>query len=117
MSGKETPLQAVKRLYGSKDKLVDSIASVLKDADEDTVEATERLLRASNARLLRLAGVAKSVKDRFGGSKDKLVAGVSGALGRAKDSDYVAKLKSYSPARLLDMLGAAEKKTKASKNA
>src|SRR5262245_42813865 len=100
MPGKETPLQAVKRLYGTKEKLVDSIASVFKGAEEEAAEARDRLLKASNAQLLRLAGAAKTLKEKYG-SRDKLVGTVSSALGKAKDKDYVEKLKGFSVTRLL----------------
>jgi len=108
MSVPETPMQAVKRLYGSKDKLIDSLAKTLRDAEEEAGEFKQRLLKISNAKLLRLAEVSKTVSDKYG-SKDKLVAAVADVYGKAKDSDFVAKLATYSPARLLDMIRAADK--------
>ena len=110
MSVQETPLQAVKRLYGSKDKLIDSLAKTLRDAEDEAGEFKQRLLKISNAKLLRLADVSKTVSEKYG-SKDKLAAAVAGAYGKAKDSDYVTKLASYTPARLLDMMRSAEKRT------
>jgi hypothetical protein len=108
---KETPLQAVKRLYQSKDKLIDKVVDVARDADEEVAEVKERLATVSNRKLLRLAEVGKAVKDKYG-SKDKLVAALSQAVGKAKDADYVARLKKFSSARLLDMAKAAERRTR-----
>ena len=107
MAVQESPMQAVKRLYGNKDKLVDAVVDTLKDAEQEAGELKERLLRSSNKKLLRLAEVGKTVKDKYGGSKDKLVAALAEAKGKAKDADYVARLQQFSPARLLDMLNAA----------
>jgi hypothetical protein len=110
---KETPLQTVKRLYGSKEKLVDSLVDVAKSAGEEAAEVKSRLLSASNKQLLRLAEVSATVKDRYG-SRDKLAESVADALGRAKDSDYVAKLKTLPGARLLDLARSAERRGRAS---
>lgn len=108
---KETPLQAVKRLYGSKDKLIESVVGVAKQAGEDAAEVKERLVSASNKKLLRLAEVSKQIKDDYG-SKDKLADALAKALGRAKDSDYVTKLKGLSATRLLDMMKAAGRRAR-----
>jgi hypothetical protein len=109
---KETPLQAMKRLYQSKDKLIDKVIDVAREADEEKDEVVQRLSTVSNKKLLRLAEVGKVVKDKYGGSKDKLVAAVSQAVGKAKDKDYVARLSSYSAARLLDLVQSAERRTR-----
>lgn len=109
---KETPLQAMKRLYQSKEKLIDKVVDVAREADEEKDAVVERLSTVSNKKLLRLAEVGKVVKDRYGGSKDKLVAAVSQAVGKAKDKDYVARLSSYSAARLLDLVQSAERRTR-----
>jgi hypothetical protein len=108
---KETPLQTVKRIYGSKEKLVDSLVDVAKSAGEEAAEVKSRLLSASNKKLLRLAEVSAQVKERYG-SRDKLAESVADALGRAKDSDYVAKLKSFSSGRLLDLAKSAERRAR-----
>ena len=112
----ETPLQAVKRLYQSKEKLIDKVVEVAREADEEVAEVKERLATVSNRKLLRLAEVGKSIKDKYG-SKDKLVAAVTQALGKAKDKDYVARLKQLSSARLLDMARGAERRTRRGKKA
>jgi hypothetical protein len=111
MSARETPLQAVKRIYGDRDKLVSQLAASLQSAGEDAGELKERLLKVSNKKLLRLAEVSKTVKDKYG-DKDKLAAALADAVGKAKDSDYLAKLRTYSPGKLLDMMSAATKRAK-----
>ncbi len=115
MAVQETPLQIVKRIYGNKDKLVDQLAKTLCDAEEDAGEFKQRLLKTSNQKLLRLADVGKRMSEKYG-SRDKLVATVAQAWGKAKDSDFIEKLSSYSPARLLDMAasGPPEPRKKAS---
>jgi hypothetical protein len=112
----ETPLQAVKRLYQSKEKLIDKVVDVAREADEEVAEVKERLATVSNKKLLRLAEVGKSIKEKYG-SKDKLVAAVSQAVGKAKDKDYVARLKQYSSSRLLDMARGAERRVRRTKKA
>jgi len=84
---------------------------VAKQAGEDAAEVKERLVSASNKKLLRLAEVSKQIKDDYG-SKDKLADALAKALGRAKDSDYVTKLKSLSATRLLDMMKSAGKRAR-----
>jgi hypothetical protein len=112
----ETPLQAVKRLYQSKEKLIDKVVEVAREADEEVGEVKERLAAVSNRKLLRLAEVGKVIKDKYG-SKDKLVAAVSQAVGKAKDKDYVARLKSFSSARLLDLARGVERRARRAKKA
>lgn len=105
-------MQAMKKIYESKDKLVSSLASAVKNDGESNDEAIARLKGLSNKKLLRLGSVAKEIADR--GGKDKVVAAVGTAMGRAKDSDYLAKIGTFSGARLMDMLRVAEKRAKKS---
>ena len=114
MATKKSPLARQKDEHESKEKLVDRVISVLgsitkSDEDKDTVKA--RLLAASNKKLLRLHEVGSEIKSKYG-SIDKLAEAVGAALGRAKDAPYVEKLKSVTPAKLLDMVKAAEKRGK-----
>src|SRR5262249_15328306 len=102
MNAKKTPLQQVNEDHGGKGKLVDAILSLVETGEEAADDAKARLLKASNKKLLRLQAVATTIKDKFG-SPEKLVDAVAQKLGRAKDSDFVARLKDYTPARLLDM--------------
>lgn len=100
----------MKSMYGSKDKLIESIHDAVKLEGESKSDTVERLKGVSNAKLMRMSAVAKTITDR--GGRDKVVDALGSALGRAKDSDYMSKLRSFSNGRLVDMLGAAEKKIK-----
>lgn len=105
---KESPLETMKRLYGSKEKLVDAIVDFAQDPDEEKSEAVNRLKVLSNRKLLRMAAVAEKVKER--GGREALAGAVAEAEGRSKDADYVTKLGTLTPAALLDRLGAAERR-------
>lgn len=93
------------------------MVEVAREADEEVSEVKERLASVSNQKLLRLAEVGKVLKDKYGGSKDKLVAALSQAVGKAKDKDYVARLRTYSAARLLDLARGAERRARRVKKA
>ncbi len=108
---KETPLQAMKRQYGSKEKLIDEVADAAREGDEDTSDAKERLKSVSNKKLLRIGAVASAIKERYG-SVDKLVEALATAGGKVKDSDYIAKMKTLAPARLLELVTAAERRVR-----
>ena len=106
----ETPMQAVKKIYGSKDKLISSIVGTVKHEGESDADAIARLKTLSNQRLLRMSAVAKQITDR--GGREKVVSAIGDAIGRAKDSDYLAKLGSLSNGRLMDKLRTSEKRKK-----
>jgi hypothetical protein len=114
MATKKSPLAQIKDEHESKEKLVDRLIGVLgsiSKTDDDKEALKAKLLAASNKKLLRLHEVGSTIKSKFG-SVDKLAEAVGSALGRAKDAPYLDKLKSYSPARLLDLLKTAEKRAK-----
>jgi len=113
MSARETPIQKVKRIYGSKEKLVEAVAGALGGlgAGEDDLE--ERLTGAPNSRLLRLADVAAAVKSRYG-SKGKMVDAICAAEGKAKDEDFHGRLSSFALPRLLDLASSAERRARRS---
>jgi hypothetical protein len=102
MSARKTPLQQVNEDHGGKSKLVEAILGLIETGEEAADDAKARLLKASNKKLLRLQAVATAIKDKYG-SPEKLADAVAQKLGRAKDSDFVAKLGAYTPARLLDL--------------
>jgi hypothetical protein len=104
---KESPLAQVKRLHGSKEKLIEALAADLaRETGESKDEVLERLAGAPNTKLLRLHQAVASMRDKYG-SKDKLIQALSQARGHGKDQDYAAKLQTYSIPRLLDMIRAA----------
>jgi len=101
---KKTPFQTVNDAFGSREKLVDQLASTA-DAPADGGNAKSKLMGLSNAKLLRLARIEETVRQRFG-DKDKLIAHIVDArkkAGHTADADYEAKLQTYSKGRLLDM--------------
>ena len=62
----ETPMQTVKKLYGSKDKLISSIVGTVKLEGESDADTVARLKSVSNEKLLRMSAVAKKIADRGG---------------------------------------------------
>src|SRR6266498_5460664 len=114
MATKKSPLARTKDEHESKEKLVDRLLGVLgsiSKTDDDKESLKAKLLAASNKKLLRLHEVSSEIKSKYG-SVDKLAEVVGTTLGRAKDAPFIDKLKSYSPARLLDLLRGAEKRAK-----
>ncbi|MDX2020244.1 MAG: hypothetical protein SF187_08380 [Deltaproteobacteria bacterium] len=107
------PLAIVKAKFEKKDKLVDELVGLLsKETDEPKEDLRKRLLGVSNTKLLKLHSAASTVKDKFGGSRSKLVEAAATAQGKAKDKDYVGKLESFSSARLIDIQKAANRRAK-----
>jgi len=114
MASKKSPLTQTKEDHGTKEKLVDKLVTLLasiKKTDEDKDELKARLLAASNKKLLRLFEVGSQIREKFG-SVEKLAEAAAGALGRAKDAPYLAKLQALSPGKLLDLPHSAEKRGK-----
>jgi hypothetical protein len=112
---KKSPLQRTKDEFGSKEKLVDKLVSVLASiakADEDKEDLKGRLLAASNKKLLKLMEMGNTVKEKYG-SVEKLAEAAAKALGRAKDAPYVAKLATLAPSKLLELVKNAQKRAKA----
>jgi len=103
-----SPLARVKADFGGKDKLVDKIVGLLGSGDEPKDDMRRRLLGAANKKLIRLHTVATELK--AAGGKDAAAAAAATEMGRGKDKDYVAKLGTYSSARVLDMLTVAKRR-------
>lgn len=115
---KKSPLAQVKEQFGSKEKLVDALiklpASVIErpaDEGEDKDAFRNRLLVASNSKLLRLHSVGKTVSERWG-SKDKLVDAILDLRRASKDKDYRSKLSTLSVGKLFDQVSSLEKAAK-----
>ena len=103
-----SPLARVKADFGGKDKLVDKIVGLLGSGDEPKEDMRRRLLGAANKKLIRLHTVATELK--AAGGKDAAAAAAATEMGRGKDKDYVAKLGTYSSARVIDMLTVAKRR-------
>ena len=107
---RKSPLAQVNETFGGKDKLVDKLVTLV-ESDESKEDLRKRLLGVANGKLLHLHEVASMVKEKYG-SRDKLLGAAAQALGRTKDKDYLAKLESYSTAKLLDVTLIAERRAK-----
>jgi hypothetical protein len=111
---KKTPVQRMKDQFGDKEKLVDHLLGVLSFGGQEKEKVKEKLLAVSNKKLLRMLEVGSEVKQKYG-SPEKLAEAVAAAVGKAKDKAYLDKLGKLalsSPARLLDILRAAQAKAK-----
>jgi hypothetical protein len=108
----KSPLARVKEEFGGKDKLVDKIVGIVGvDAGESKDELRKRLLGAANSKLIRIHTVATAATTEYGG-RDGLVSVAADAAKKTKDKDYVEKLTSFSTAKLLDMVQAAQRRKK-----
>ena len=109
-----SPLQQVKKLYGSKENLIQAVTSLYTPTEGETAEDfAQRLKHVANAKLMRLVKVGEAVK--AAGGRDALVAKIAELRGHAKDKDYVAKLATFAPPKLLDMYASLSRRAKASK--
>lgn len=112
---KPTPLQKVREQFGSKEKLVDQLISMLEKPQALSKDAFRKKIDSvSSKKLLHLHEVEEKVQELFGG-KTKLVEAIltQRRPGSIKvDEDYKQKLESYSKARLFDMYQAFAKKAK-----
>lgn len=108
---KMSPLAQMKEKFKDKESLVDRLLEVIERGGEEKDDLKARLLAASNKKLLRLFEVASEIKSKWG-DRAKLAEALASLMGKAKDQPYIAKLASYTPARLLDLYHAVEKRTK-----
>ena len=98
-----TPNQTVKEQFGSKEKLVSQLVSSLTSYEEESKgEFTERLLKVSNRKLLRLYKRVEDLKQA--GGRDHLAQEITRARLNGKlDEAHMAKLKDLSIGQLLDL--------------
>jgi hypothetical protein len=102
-----TPLAEVKKSFENKAKLVDQLAGIVDKTRGDTTneQVRSRLMGLPNSKLLRLWKVEQKVREKFG-DRDKLVAFIVSERKKAgvtADASFVAKLETFTKARLLDM--------------
>ncbi len=98
---KSTPLQNVKKLYGSKQALVEKVAGLLPaDTGESQEDFVARLRTVANAKLLRLVAIGEKAAEL--GGKSGLVDKIAELKNQAKDTDYKVKLAKFSVPKLLD---------------
>jgi hypothetical protein len=108
---KKNPLQQVKDLFGSKDKLVEELVAMIKKPSQGTKEEFKQKLGAqSNKKLLTLHQREKALTDRFG-SREKLIDAILKArMGKKnlEDKDYRKRLDRLSTGQLLNIVGRAK---------
>ena len=108
---KLSPLQNVKKLYGSKDQLVSKVVALFTPADGESKEDfAKRLKYVANAKLLRLLQVGEKIQ-KLGGPA-ALIAKLAELKGQAKDKDFTAMLGKLSMPRLLDIYQSLGRKAK-----
>jgi len=107
-----TPLQEVKKLHGSKEKLAATVAGYFSPAEgESADDFLKRLQRIANAKLLRLAKVGAAIKEL--GGRDAVITEITKLADLAKDKDFAAKLASYADPQLLELHRSLSRKAKA----
>ncbi|MBZ5713497.1 hypothetical protein [Nannocystis pusilla] len=109
---KTTPLQHVKKLFGSKDQLVARVAELLPSAfaGESAEDFKKRLKYVANSKLLRLAEIGEQAK-KLGGVQ-AIVDKIAELKGQAKDKDFKAALAKVSVPSLVDLHQSLTRKAK-----
>lgn len=113
--GKEKPAYKARiaEAHARKEKVVATIVDQIARTGEDAGALKSRLVKASNAQLLRLERVAAEAKKA--GGRSKMASSIASALGRVKDKDYLKKLESLPLPQLMDMLKSSTRRAAASK--
>jgi hypothetical protein len=105
------PLEAVKKDFGDKAKLVAELEKFTKD-DDLWVSRTNKnkgLAHVSNAKLLRLHRTFTAVKEKFG-TRAKLIDAIADIEKRSKDDGYKKHLGEFPVPRLWDLYKSAAKR-------
>lgn len=107
----KSPIQRMKDEHKDKETLVDRLLDVLDAGSENKEDVKARLLAASNKKLLRLLESTREMKSRFG-SREALAAAVAGAMNKAKDKDFVARIAKFTTPRLMGLYNSVAGKAK-----
>ena len=100
---KHSPLHTVREEHGSKEKLAEKVIGILDvPEDEDKADFEHRVHTMSNRKLLRLWNAHQTLDSKYG-SRDALVDKVTKAQFPGGNTDYAAKIATYSTPRLLDL--------------
>lgn len=102
--GKDKPAYKARiaDVHARKEKVVSGIVDQLVRAGEDAGDLKAKLVKASNAQLLRLEKAAAEAKKA--GGRAKIASTIATSQKRAKDKDYLKKLESFPLPKLLDLL-------------
>lgn len=102
---KLSPMQFVKKEYGTKKELAAKVIPLIEKPESETAEDfTKRIETLSNGKLLRLLKVGTAVKEH--GTKTELASKVYKNIRGDKnkvDQDYLNKLNTFSMGKLVDM--------------
>lgn len=113
---KLSPMARVKKDFGSKEKLVNEIISMLKSIGENLPDDIEKRLKSqTNLKLLKLYNNAKKVKEI---GKERVVESILKVRrpnSKKVDEDYKNSLLKYSVSKLYDLYLGAEKLLRAKK--
>ncbi|MCY0991599.1 hypothetical protein OV203_30940 [Nannocystis sp. ILAH1] len=109
---KTTPLQHVKKLFGSKDQLVARVAELLPSSfsGESAEDFKKRLKYVANSKLIRLVEIGEQAK-KLGGVQ-AIVDKIAELKGQAKDKDFKAALAKFSLPSLVDLHQSLTRKAK-----
>ena len=112
---KNTPLQNVKKLFGSKDLLVAKVAELLPTSfnGESAEDFKKRLKYVANSKLLRLVEIGEKAK-KLGGVQ-AIVDKIAELKGQATDKDFKAALARFSVPSLVDLHQSLTRKAKKAK--
>ena len=102
---KLSPMQLVKKEYGSKKELAAKVIPLIEKSESETAEDfAKKIETLSNSKLLRLLKVGTAVKEH--GTKaqlaDKVYKNIRGDKNKI-DQDYLNKLNTFSMGKLIDM--------------
>lgn len=109
----QSPLQTLKKSWKNKAGLISEVKALATDGlwNGDRLNDDKGLDSVSNKKLLRLHEQLTRVKKEFG-SRAKLIDAIAAAQTRGKDADYKKGLERHSTPRLLDLLSAAQRRSK-----
>lgn len=103
-----TPLQIVKEHYGSKEKLIEKVVSLVERPEHESEEEHKRRLRnVANGKLLHLVALGERAKAL--GGREGMIARILELKGQTKDHEYRDKLAKLTLGRLVDMVGSLER--------
>ena len=107
----KSPAAIVKEKFGDKAKLVAAVqAFTTEDLWVARTNEDKGLARVSSEKLLKLHAAFTEVKGKFG-DRFKLIDAILALQGRSKDADYRKALTAYAAPRLLDLHGAAKRRS------
>ena len=113
---KLSPLAKVKKEFGSKDKLVSEVVSLLKSLSETLPEDIEKRLKSqTNQKLIKLYNNAKKVSEIGKEKVVEVILRVKRPEAKKVDEDYRKSLMKYSISKLYDMYLTASKSLRRNK--